>query len=123
MRTEVNIAPLNSIVFIMSPRGGDIPVPTEMHLVLATPSCVVVGTYPEPDGKTRIILTNAPLSEIGPGDALAFDGTLEVRDRVVAVSTVDGMSALSMPVRTDTTHLRVWVNDAQCPDKIVIAAD
>jgi hypothetical protein len=122
MKFEANIAPPNSIVFVMDAKNEDTPVTMDTSLVVSTPSCIVVGTYPEPDGKTTIILTDDPSGEIGPGDALAFTGSIRVAGRVLSVVTAYGDVILAMPVRNQDTHVRVWADDPECPSRIIIAA-
>ena len=52
----VDIRPVNSIVFVHG--GGDFEVPSEsfepkVSLVAASPSCLIVGLFPEIDGPTQ----------------------------------------------------------------------
>jgi hypothetical protein len=122
VRSTINIAPPNSIIFVMDRRNKDTPILTE-GLIVANPSCVVIGTYPEPDGETTIILTDEATRDVGAPDSLAFTGSIRVPSRDLSVSTAYHDVLLSMPTSSEEVRLRVWVNHPECPDRIIIAAD
>jgi hypothetical protein len=121
MKSEIAVAPPNSIIFVMDARNEDTPLLTD-GLIATSPTCVIIGTYPEPDGKTTIILTDDPSKEIGPADMLAFDGTIEVAGSDLSVVTAYDDLLLSMPTKMENVRLRVWVDHPECPSRIVIGA-
>jgi|HubBroStandDraft_6_1064221.scaffolds.fasta_scaffold929100_1 hypothetical protein len=122
MKSEITVAPPNSIIFVMDFKSGKLPKSFDGGLIATSPSSVVIGTYPEPDGKTTIILTDDPSKEIGPADMLAFDGTIEVAGSDLSVVTAYDDILLSMPTKMENVRLRVWVDHPECPSRIVIGA-
>jgi hypothetical protein len=122
MKESVTVAPPNSIIFVMDFKNGKLPKSIDGGLIATSPSSVVIGTYPEPDGETTIILTDDVLKEIGSEDMLAFDGSISVPGRRLSVVTVHDEALLSIPTQRENVHLRVWVNHPQCPSRIIIVA-
>ncbi len=88
-------------------------------MVTSTPSCIGVGTLAEMDGETTVKLGE---SLALPGDELVFDGVLETPGLRIAVIDSGATTLLSMSVRTARTQVRVWVNDPDEPDVILIQA-
>jgi hypothetical protein len=113
-----SIRPINSLIFIAARSGGEIPDWVRDKLILSTASCIAVGTYPEPDGPTEVVLGVS--SEVDPGDVPAFDGSLETPDRSVVVSTVECATVLECDVWEAKTRIRIWLSHPRWPDKIVI---
>ena len=118
MHSKKMVRPPNSLLFISDMGGGEAPVPIRGVRLLSTSSCVSVGCYPEQDGPTEVVLGDAP--EVDPGYAPAFDAALETPDRTVVVSTVERESLLEAPVADSRTRIRVWLNHARWPDKVIV---
>jgi hypothetical protein len=90
-------------------------------LILSTPSCIAVGCYPEPDGPTTVML--GPLWQVERDEQPSFSGYLETPNRAVVVSTVDEQRILDAKVPSTRTHVRIWVNHPQWPDKVTIGLE
>jgi hypothetical protein len=118
MILSTSIRPINSLIFIAARSGGDVPDWVRDKLILSTASCIAVGTYPEPDGPTEVVLGVS--SEVDPGGVPAFDGSLETPDRSVVVSTVESATVLECDVWEAETRVRIWLSHPRWPDKIVI---
>lgn len=114
----IRVAPPNSLVFVMDDRVGEIPEDTGAAPIVATPSCVVVGTLMELDGETEVRMsgpehfTRSADLNLGWSGSIASAGVLEV-------STADAQCLLSMQlqeVRSPTVD--IWTNDENEPDLI-----
>lgn len=118
MAISTRVAPPNSLVLIVDGRGGDVPASMRGSIVAATDSCIAVGCRAEDDGDTEITL--GALEDTRSDDRLAYDGWLETPSRKVVVRSVEGADFLEMPVASEKTNVRVWVNDPQEPDRITV---
>jgi hypothetical protein len=118
MSASRKIRPVNSLIFVSDPAGGDVPEWIRDASILSTSSCVSVGCYPEQDGPTEVILGKA--EEIDPGFQPAFDGDLATPNRAVVVSTVERKIVLESKVPEMRTHVRIWINHPRWPDKIIV---
>lgn len=118
---EVRVAPENSIIFVSDPTGyEEIPLDSiGTAPVVATPSCIAIGTLAQQSGETTIRLGD---SFEHPAGELAFDSTLETPGKIIAVTGARLENFLSMRVRTQVTNVKVWVNDTREPDLIIIQA-
>jgi hypothetical protein len=101
----------------MDPAGGEIPASMHGSLIAATPSCIAIGTRPEDDGETEIILGG---DRHGESDTLAYKATLKTPSKRIAVRSVLGATLLEKPVASTETGLVVWVNDTKEPNRITI---
>lgn len=116
------IRPVNSLLFIADPAGGEeVPEWVRGELILSTSSCISVGCYPEQDGPTEIVLGKA--SEVDPGGNPAFEGDLETPGGAITISTVDNEKVLEMKVTGARTHVRVWINHPRWPDKVTVGVE
>lgn len=120
MLESVVIAPPNSVVLIVGTTiGGAIPASMGGSVVAATDSCIAVGCLSDADGSTEFVL--GPAQEIAAaGEAPVFEGSLYTPDREVLVQSVEGETILKTPVSTKDTVVRIWVNDALEPDRVLI---
>lgn len=117
----ISVAPANSVVFVADPNGHyDVPLDTGSALITATSSCIAVGTLAEMDGETTLKLSRSHDNASGE---LAFDGNLETPSRTVAIVDSSNKSFLSMAVTNATTHVKIWVNDSNEPNLILIQAE
>lgn len=112
------VAPMNSLVFLSAPEGGEPPEPVRGAMVLATSSCISVGCYPEIDGPTEIVLGD--VAEVDPGWPAEFTGDLSTSSRTVIVSDVMGDTLLRRDVPGDVTRITVWLSHPEWPEKVVI---
>lgn len=74
----------------------------------------------EIDGETEIALGAADEIEAKAGFEAVFDGMIDTPTRTLMVSDLDIFGLMSSDVPGDRTRVRIWVNDPQMPDKIVI---
>jgi hypothetical protein len=118
MYSSTRISPPNSLLFVSDTDGGKAPYPVRDALILSSPSCISVACYPEQDGQTEVVLGKA--HEVDPGDSPVFDSDLETPNRAVIVSTVERETVLEASVPTTRTHVRIWLNHPQWPDKVII---
>ena len=121
MKKEINIAPQNSIIFIMDITTGVIPNPEliRQSLVTATSSCVAIGTLCSIDGETTIILSDED-KVIQNNERLVFEGMLDTPSKLISVCTVLNKPVLKMNVRDIRSHIQLWANDVSEPDNIEI---
>jgi hypothetical protein len=113
-------APEHAIIFIAdATRHGEIPIDTGAGPVTATASCICVWTRMEAGGGTTVKLA-ATFEQ--PDGNVVFDGVLETPGRQIGVFQTGREAVLSMPVRSSTTHVKVWTNDPSEPDLILIQA-
>jgi hypothetical protein len=122
MTLKASVAPRNSVLLIMVKGTNDIPESMGGKLVVATGSCVAVGTLSEADGETFIILTNEepPAREIS-GLARVFKDVLATPTKVVEVRTILLKAVLALPVPNSQTSVEIWTNSNTEPDKILIS--
>ena len=73
MRLAVTLAPKNSLILVMDRAVGVIPEAMTGRLIVATPTCIAVGTKSEHDGETSISLSDEAASSEG-GSNPRFDG-------------------------------------------------
>jgi hypothetical protein len=116
----VRVAPPNSLIFVMDDRVGVIPEDTGDAPIVATASCVVVGTLMELDGETEVRMS-------GPEDftqqaelKLRWSGLIATAG-VLEVSTAHAQILLSTPVHEpQSLTVDVWTNDDNEPDLVWI---
>src|ERR1700722_14826984 len=106
---EVRVAPENSIVFV-----SDLSWEHEIALdsigtapIVATPSCIAIGTLAQHSGETTIRIGDA---FDNPEAEPAFDTTLETPGRTVSVTGARLENFLSMRVKNPVTNFKIWVN-------------
>jgi hypothetical protein len=117
MKTEIRVAPRNSLILIMDQAIGRIPDSMNEALVAATPSCIAVGTLCEQDGKTHISLSD-DASSLASGLSSVFDGMLDTPTRTLSVCTVLDQALLTLDVVAERTRVQVWTNRDSEPDEI-----
>jgi hypothetical protein len=112
------IAPPNSVVLVSDVDGGEIPKTMGESLVSATNTCVAVGCLSEDDGETEFVLV--PLSEVDRADKPVYEGMLRTPKRRVIIRTVIGEHLLELPVLQELTKIRIWANDTNEPDNVIV---
>jgi hypothetical protein len=119
-RIKKTLAPPNSVIFVADPsRPYNVPEDSGAALVASTPSCISIGTLAEMDGKTTIELGNTIENTTG---MLKFDDEIETPGLKIAVIDAETNSLIEMAVSYNRTNIRVWVNDLNEPDHIIIQA-
>ena len=117
------MAPVNSQFVIVDPKMKGIEVPEYQESVpyVATSSCILFYSYPEPDGETEISLGYA--EEVDPGNAPVFDGHLLTPNKILAIETVYGDTVLQIPTSNERTKLRIWSDAIKWPTKIWVGIE
>ncbi len=113
--------PVNSIVFISGPDGGQAPHPVWGAQVLATSTCISVACYPEQDGPTTVALGD--MREVDSGAPASFEANLETSGGCVVVSTADRQTILQKPINKNNVHIRIWLNHPKWADNIVVGIE
>jgi hypothetical protein len=121
MATSAKVAPPNSLVLVSDPANADIPETMAGGLIASTKSCVAVGCQSDADGETEFTLGAA--REVDPGSQPVFEGSLPTPNGRLAVQSVLGDTILETPVTQQRTSIRIWVNDAKEPDKVIVGID
>jgi hypothetical protein len=121
MTVEISIVPKNSLLFVMCKDSGEIPESMEGKLVVATPSCIAVGTRCEVDGQTSIMLTDeiTRVQRI-PGLLKVFSGVLATPKKELDICTVLLEPALKCSVLNTQSNVEIWANDEREPDMICV---
>src|SRR5262245_36546058 len=98
------VRPINSLIFIADPDGGEPPIPKRGARLQWTSSCISVVCCPEQDGPTEIVLGES--AEVDPGFERAFAGDLDTPNLTVVVSTATYEKLLEAAVSDARTHVR-----------------
>jgi hypothetical protein len=98
--------------------GGEIPKSMGASVVCATDTCVAIGCRSEDDGETEFTL--ATLAELDRKDEPAFEGMLKTPKHHVVIRTVLGQQVLTIPFNQELTKIKVWINDPNEPDTVVV---
>ena len=118
MILEITTAPMNSLLFLSDPDGGDPPIPVWGARILSTPSCISFACNPAQDGPTEVRMGRR--EEVAWDTPPAFEGELETPHRAVVISTVDLNVVMKRDVPSTRTHVTIWVSDARWPEHIAI---
>jgi hypothetical protein len=121
MAVRARVAPPYSMVLVCAPSNRTISNTMTGALITATRHFIAVGCRSHGDGMTDLAL-GASLT-LDPGDLPAFEGFLETPERIIAVRSVVGDTFLQFPVPGRETLVRVWVNDAKEPDRILVGVE
>ena len=119
MKTEIRIAPRNSLILVMDRSVGEVPKSMNKMLVASTPSCLAVGTLSEHDGETLISLSDET-PPLGDNLSLIFDDVLKTPTRKLSVCSVLDETLIALDVTTENTRLQVWANANAEPDQVYI---
>ncbi len=120
MKEYLTTSPPNSLILVMDYAAGELPERITDELVVATKSCLAIGTLSAADGETRITLTDR-IDGIDIGD-LAFDGVLATPNHELSVCNVKNERMITLLVPSERTRVKVFANDPVEPDDIVIFA-
>lgn len=115
---EISVRAPGSFIVIGGALDIDLPMLGDSPVRLwADDQCVCVGTLCEVDGQTRV-LVGASLDRSNL--TLAFDGEIRTESRRLMVSDAQLNSLVEVAVRSDTTSLSIWTDDAREPTVIAI---
>lgn len=109
------LAPPSSVVLLMDPSSGAVPMSMNNNLVSATASCVAIGCLSELDGPTDLHLA---ATKITPDHKLVFDGYVETPNRYLAFCTILAEEIIAAKTWGLRTRVQVWANDSREPDDI-----
>jgi len=118
MRDYRIVRPVNSLIFISDPAGGQVPEWQPDSLILHTETCISVACYPEQDGPTKIVLGSS--KEVDPGWEPALVCELKTPNGAVVVSSAAREKFLDMAVATKNVSVQIWLNDPRWPDQVTI---
>jgi hypothetical protein len=111
----------NSLLLVMDRDSREIPESFDGALTAATSGCVAVGTLSEADGTTRVEMVGVREAPRVGGDwLLAWEGDVSTPSGSLVVATVHDAVLLQREVG-GTAHIRLLVNDASEPDRIIVA--
>ena len=121
MTTKTKISPQNSLLLVMDKDSGEIPELMNGKLVVATHSCIAVGTLSEADGETSVTLTDdkSHVQEISSLQK-TFAGVLATPNKRVDLCTVLLQPVLTLSVSNTESHIEIWVNNETEPDKLCV---
>ena len=88
-------------------------------LVVATNTCVAVGTLSEFDGETRITLLDN-IEEITCNKHVVFDGFLDTPSKKISICSILDEPLVECDVPNPRTGIIVWANDEFEPDDIKV---
>jgi hypothetical protein len=116
----IRVAPPNSLVFVMDDRVGVIPEDTGAAPIVATSSCVVVGTLMELDGETEVRMSGPENFTQQADLKLRWSGSIATAG-VLEVSTAHALILLSTPIQEpQSLTVDIWTNDDNEPDLVWI---
>lgn len=120
MTIAAKISPPNSLLIISDSDIGEIPQSMDRPVV-ATPSCIVVGTLAFCDGETSVALSDGR----DDGDAIAglrrvFAGLLATPTKEVHIYTVELRLVEKLAVAGAQTMVEIWANDDSEPDRLCV---
>src|SRR5215212_8807641 len=118
MSSTVKVRPVNSILFVAGPDGGDPPTPVRGPMVLSTPSCISIRCFPEQDGPTEVTL--GPAVDVRSDGLPVYDGELETPTGKIVISTVEGETVLQADVPNVRSRVCVWLSHPQWPERLII---
>ena len=118
MSSTAKVRPVNSILFVSDPEGGEPPMPVRGPMVLSTASCISVRCFPEQDGPTEVTL--GPAIDVKPSGLPSYEGDLETPKRKIVISTVEGETILEADVPNVRSRVRVWLSHSQWPERVVV---
>lgn len=107
-------------VIFLGDRSASLSVPddTSDAIVTATSTCLAVWANPDTEGPTRIKVEES--AQPDGSHVLVFEGELSVPTRCLAVTDSSGKVLMEVPVHSAKPTLKVWVNDRNQPDSILI---
>src|SRR3954454_17935615 len=111
---EVTVRPPYALVLVGDP-VAEVPESMGGDLVAAGPACLAVGTLSDADGATRVRLVDGGSDQELP-PILAFEGTVDLPDGVLSVSSVYGEAYIERASSDRAVAVEVWVNDDREPD-------
>jgi hypothetical protein len=106
-----------ALVLVQDSRCASVPASMQGQLIALSPCCIAVGSRPEADGQTRLLLGDAHV--VDPGDPPLGDCAISTPSRHLTVQTAQGTIIISTPVPETTTVVRIWANHPTEPDELV----
>ncbi len=118
--TSTKVSIHHGLVVVEDTARGEPPEWVDGLPVLASGSCLLVRCMPAIDGETELTLGAAAADIIAGGEPV-FDGTIATPSRELMISDVEGEQLLKTQVVEVQTRVRVWLNQADWPDRVTVA--
>jgi hypothetical protein len=99
---------------------GIVPDSMNGELIATSSSCVAVGTVSEIDEMVEIELTDET-PDVSEQMKCVSSSSIATPSREISVCSVHNDKLLSIKVQRDVSEVKVWVNHATEPDRIIIA--
>ncbi len=116
--TSIDIAVLNSLLFIRDPDLKDIPEMDSQSAVWSTSSCIAVSCLPDSDGETKV--TIGPGEQVGLDGEPLFDGWIDTPSKTLIIETVLAEPVLQTYVASDRTRIRIWTDGHPDTEFVVV---
>jgi hypothetical protein len=121
MTIETKVAPQRSLLLVMDKVSGEIPELMNGKLVVATHSCIAVGTLSQSDGETSVMLTDDHIHVQENSTLLkVFSGVLATPNKRVDLCTVLLQHILTLSVSNTESHVEIWANHKTEPDRLCV---
>jgi hypothetical protein len=118
---SVRLAPPNSLLLVLDPRSGVLPLSMDGSSVASTDSGLAVGTVAEQDGETTVWLGRSRDLPVDRSLSLAWTGSLRTTGRVAILTVYNEVvvEIAAPPVAT----VQVWTNDPVEPDVVCVTVE
>jgi hypothetical protein len=90
-------------------------------LIATRDSCIAIGCRSDAEGDTEFTLGR--LRDVDPGADPILHGRLKTPTYRIALRSVLGRTILEAPVQHRITTIRVWVNDSEEPDSVIVGIE
>ena len=118
MRTELTIAPPNSLLVVADPASRGVPSRLSLP-VAASRTCLMIGTTAGRIESVHVVLTDEP--DIDTLHlSLKYHGTLDLPSSTLSVCSVSLERYLVLRTPTDQANVQVWTNDDNEPTEVLV---
>ena len=107
-------------VVLVGDREAEPPAMMGDQLVTATEAVIAVGTVPDGDGSTRIVLAVSG-EDVERPPHRAFSGRLVLPAGCLAVETVEGSTIAEASGLSTSVVVEVWTSDTSEPDEVLVS--
>src|SRR5262245_32223613 len=121
MTNSTRVAPPCALILVADPSNSEVPSKMSGALIASTDSCIAVGCRSDADGDTEFTLGAA--REVDPGYQPHFQGKLKTPSQRIALRSVLGQTILEEVVPSPETYVRVWINDPNEPDRVIVGTE
>ncbi|WP_146151006.1 hypothetical protein [Allosphingosinicella deserti] len=111
---ELQMPVEHAVLFLSDPSVDEtVPEDTSASAVTATGDCICFWVQSDVDGPSDVTVSDQPCDR---GGIECFTGELLTPQRIVTLSTSRGFAYLNVPVRDESTEVRIWMSDAAQPE-------